>query len=75
MLPRKAVIIVGIAGMAVTFIAFIYLFVEFYSFSEEASGFSASVVTVPHLGSLIAGGFFLLITVSQLIPALSKTES
>lgn len=74
-LPRTAVIVTGIAGMAVTLIGFVYLFGEFYGFSEQAGGASVSVVTLPHVGSLVAGGCFLLITVLQLIPALSGSRA
>ena len=73
-LPRSAVIITGIAGMGVTFVDYIYLFVEFYV-SEQVSGVSVSSVSLPHAGALFAGGCFLLITVLQLIPALSRTRA
>lgn len=74
-LPRALVIIMGIAGMAVTFIDYIYLFIEFYGFSESAPGVSPSVVSLPHVGALFAGGCFLLITVLQLIPGLSRSRA
>ena len=74
-LPRALVIIMGIAGMAVTFIDYIYLFVEFYDLSESAPGVSLSVVSLPHVGALFAGGCFLLIAVLQLIPGLSRSRA
>lgn len=74
-LPRALVIIMGIAGMAVTFIDYIYLFVEFYDLSESAPGVSLSVVSLPHVGALFAGGCFILIAVLQLIPGLSKSRA
>ena len=74
-LPRALVIIAGLAGMAVTFIDYIYLFAEFYDLSESAPGISLSVVSLPHVGALFAGGCFLLIAVLQLLPGLSKTSA
>ena len=70
-LPRWAVIVTCIAGMAVTLVSYIYIFggvgeiIDDYGFG---SGLEASIVALPHFGCLLAGGSFLVIAVLQLIP-------
>ncbi len=70
-LPRWAVIITGIAGMAVTLLSYGYIFVEF---SEAAQGANVSIITIPHIGWFVAGGCFLVMTVLQLIPAFNRAR-
>ncbi len=74
-LPRWVVILVGLAGMGMTFLGFIWLFVRFLSLSEQAGGVSASALTLPHLGSFLVGGCFFIIVVLQLIPGLSRARA
>ncbi len=70
-LPRWAVIIAGIAGMAVTLLSYVYIFAEF---SEAAEGANVSIITVPHIGWFLAGGCFLAMTVLGLIPRLNRSN-
>ena len=74
-LPRGLVILIGLGGMGMTVISFIWLFVRFLSLSEEAYGVSATALTVPHLGFFVVGGSFFLILVLQLIPGLNRART
>ncbi len=70
-LPRWAVIVTCIAGMAVTLVSYIYILDRFGEIIDDygfGSGLEASIVTLPHFGCLLAGGSFLVIAVLQLIP-------
>ena len=70
-LPRWAVIVTCIAGMAVTLLSYGYILVEF---SEAAQGANVSIITIPHIGWFVAGGCFLVIAVFQLIPAFNRAR-
>ena len=61
-LLRGVGIAIGIAGMVVTLAAFLYIFVRFIVETEGASAMGISVLPVPHLGCLLTGGSFLLMT-------------
>ncbi len=70
-LPRWAVIIAGIAGMAVMLLSYVYIFAEF---SEAAQGANVSIITIPAIGWFVAGGCFLVLVVLQLIPAFNRAR-
>ncbi len=73
--PRVAVVIMSVAGMVMTLLSFIYIFAKI---SEVTTAFSSSygisVFTLPHIGFLMTGGCFMLITVLQLIPAANRRK-
>ena len=71
-LPRWGVIIAGIAGMAVTLLSYVYVFVELREAFERGS--NVSILTIPHIGWFVAGGCFLAMVVLQLIPRLNRSN-
>ncbi len=74
-LPRWAVIVAGIAGMAVTLLSYIYIFDAFSDAFERADfGSNVSILTIPHIGWFVAGGCFMAMTVLQLIPRLNRSK-
>ena len=74
-LPRWAVIVAGIAGMAVTLLSYIYIFDAFSDAFERASlGSNVSILTIPHIGWFVAVGCFMAMTVLQLIPRLNRSK-
>ncbi len=70
-LPRWAVVIAGIAGMAVMLLSYGYIFAEF---SEAAQGANVSIIAIPDIGWFVAGGCFLVLVVLQLIPAFNRAR-
>ena len=62
-LPRWAVIVVGIGGVTVTLLSYIYIFL---SFSE------GGLFAIPQIGCFVAGGCFLAMSVLQLLPSFNK---
>ena len=70
-LPRWAVIVAGIAGMAVALLSYVYVFVKFIEIAEDND---VSILTIPHVGWFVAGGCFLAMTVLQLIPRLNRSN-
>ena len=70
-LPRWGVIIAGIAGMAVTLLSYVYIFVKL---REASEGANVSILTIPHIGWFVAGGCFLAMVVLQLIPRLNRSN-
>ena len=74
-LPRWAVIVAGITGMAVTLLSYIYIFDAFSDAFERADfGSNVSILTIPHIGWFVAGGCFMAMTVLQLIPRLNRSK-
>ena len=74
-LPRWAVIVAGIAGMAVALLSYIYIFDAFSDAFERADfGSNVSIFTIPHIGWFVVGGCFMAMTVLQLIPRLNRSK-
>ena len=76
-LPRAAAAIVAIAGFVVTFASYIYLYAQWdqvdVTFGGEfVRGVGVDWITLPHIGSMLAGSCYLIIFLLQLIPPLNK---
>ena len=76
-LPRAAAAIVAVAGFIVTFASYIYLYVQWDHVDVSlggglSRGGGVDWVTLPNMGSMLAGFCYLVIFLLQLIPALNK---
>ncbi len=59
-LPRAAVSVIGVAGVAVSVLSFIWLYIQY---GRLADYYGVTVTTLPSIGFLIVAGCFILITV------------
>ena len=73
-LPRVAAAIIAAAGLAVTLASYLYVFAEVEREAAELSSIGVGALTLPAVGSLIAGLCFLVMLVLQLVPAANRSR-
>ena len=75
-LPRAVAAIVAVAGFIVNFASYIYMYVQWdqvdFTFGSGLGGGAVDWVTLPNMGSMLAGFCYLVIFLLQLIPRLNK---
>ena len=64
----------GIVGMAMTLLTYIYIFVAVGKEVGELGRYGVTVVTIPYIGFLLTGGSFLVVTALRAIPGLNRTR-
>ncbi len=75
LLPRWAAALIGVAGVGVTPVSYIYILAQFLEAHRELSAFGIDSFTWPYLGSFLAGFCFLLLALLQLIPGFNRRKS